>query len=90
LLRTLDINSWQFAVRENNASDEIMMPGVINPPTYSPAALIALKVVAVPKSTTMQGLPVGQSPQPHNFDPHRHPKEAGKVSSVQAGRAIDK
>ena len=34
------------------------MPGAITPPRYSPASEIASKVVAVPKSTTMQGLAV--------------------------------
>src|ERR1041385_3199551 len=46
-----------FAARENKASEEIIIPGAITPPRYSPAALIALKVVAVPKSTTIQGAP---------------------------------
>ena len=30
------------------------MPGVMAPPRYSPAAEMASKVVAVPKSTTMR------------------------------------
>ena len=33
------------------------MPGAMAPPTYSPRAETASKVVAVPKSTTMHGPP---------------------------------
>ncbi len=35
------------------------MPGAMAWPRYSPAAETALKVVAVPKSTAMQGPPYG-------------------------------
>src|SRR5579864_1441866 len=43
------------AARWNSASAEIWTPGQIAPPRYSPFALIASSVVAVPKSTTMSG-----------------------------------
>ena len=45
------------AARWNNASAEICGPGQITPPRYSPFAEIASNVVAVPKSTTMIGVP---------------------------------
>ena len=45
------------AVRENNASDEIPIPGAITPPRYSHFAEITSNVIAVPKSTTMHGPP---------------------------------
>src|SRR5271156_2725316 len=45
------------AARANNASDEIPNPGAITPPRYSPFAEITSNVIAVPKSTTMQGPP---------------------------------
>src|SRR2546426_3608249 len=40
-----------FAARLNKASAEIRRPGAMEPPRYSPAAVTAQKVVAVPKST---------------------------------------
>ena len=43
------------AARWNSASAEICTPGQIAPPRYSPFALIASSVVAVPKSTTISG-----------------------------------
>ena len=43
------------AARWNRASAEMPMPGQMTPPRYSPAAEIASKVVAVPKSTTITG-----------------------------------
>src|SRR2546426_916605 len=46
-----------FAVRLNRASAEIRRPGAMAPPRYSPAAVTAQKVVAVPKSTMMIGPP---------------------------------
>src|SRR5271155_3754631 len=45
------------AARANNASDEIPNPGAITPPRYSPFAEITSNVIAVPKSTTMDGPP---------------------------------
>src|SRR2546428_11726363 len=46
-----------FAARLNRASAEIRRPGAMAPPKYSPAAVTAQKVVAVPKSTMMIGPP---------------------------------
>ena len=46
-----------FAARCANASAAIPIPGAIAPPRYSPAAVIASKVVAVPKSTMHNGPP---------------------------------
>src|SRR2546425_10603107 len=46
-----------FAARLNKASAEIRRPGAMEPPRYSPAAVTAQKVVAVPKSTMMIGPP---------------------------------
>src|SRR2546427_9687033 len=46
-----------FAARLNRASAEIRSPGAMAPPRYSPAAVTAQKVVAVPKSTMMMGPP---------------------------------
>ena len=46
------------AARWNSASAEIVTPGQIAPPRYSPFAVIASSVVAVPKSTTISGRPV--------------------------------
>src|SRR2546427_11745678 len=46
-----------FAARLNRASAEIRRPGAMAPPRYSPAAVTAQKVVAVPKSTMMIGPP---------------------------------
>ena len=40
-----------------SASSDTSMPGAMACPRYSPAAETALKVVAVPKSTAMQGAP---------------------------------
>ena len=40
------------------ASEEIMTPGEMAPPRYSPSADMASKVVAVPKSTTMSEVAV--------------------------------
>ena len=45
------------AARSKSASIEISMPGKIAPPRYSPSALIASIVFAVPKSTTIDGPP---------------------------------
>ena len=45
------------AARANSASSEISMPGKIAPPRYSPFALTASTVLAVPKSTTIVGPP---------------------------------
>jgi hypothetical protein len=42
---------------ENSASAEILIPGAMTPPTYSPVSLMMSKVVAVPKSTTTTGGP---------------------------------
>src|SRR3989442_16042436 len=54
-----------FAVRLNRASAEIRRPGAMAPPRYSPAAVTAQKVVAVPKSTMMIGPPYRrQAPPP--------------------------
>ena len=39
------------------ASAEVVMPGAIAPPTYSPFGVTRSKVVAVPKSTITQGPP---------------------------------
>ena len=41
------------AARWNSASAEMFTPGQMTPPRYSPRAVIASKVVAVPKSTTI-------------------------------------
>src|SRR2546425_5063489 len=46
-----------FAARLNRASAEIRSPGAMAPPKYSPAAVTAQMVVAVPKSTMMMGPP---------------------------------
>src|SRR2546422_5355016 len=46
-----------FAARLNRASAEIRSPGAMAPPRYSPAAVTAQMVVAVPKSTMMMGPP---------------------------------
>ena len=43
------------AARWNSASAEIVTPGQMAPPRYSPLAVIASSVVAVPKSTTTSG-----------------------------------
>ncbi len=45
------------APRAPSASTEISIPGAIAPPRYSPRALTASNVVAVPKSTTIAGPP---------------------------------
>ena len=45
------------AVCSVNASTEMPMPGAMAPPRKSPSADTAVKVVAVPKSTTMAGPP---------------------------------
>ena len=41
----------------NNASLDILIPGQIEPPRYSPLSDIAQNVVAVPKSTMINGYP---------------------------------
>src|SRR2546425_12739567 len=53
-----------FAVRLNRASAEIRRPGAMAPPRYSPAAVTAQKVVAVPKSTMMIGPPYRREAPP--------------------------
>ena len=45
------------AARPKRASIDTSMPGKMAPPRYSPLALTASRVVAVPKSTTMLGPP---------------------------------
>ena len=45
------------AVEAHSAVAEIWIPGAIAPPRYSPRSETASYVVAVPKSTTMQGPP---------------------------------
>ena len=45
------------AARRVSASTEISIPGASAPPTNSPLALAASKLVEVPKSTTMAGPP---------------------------------
>ena len=37
------------------------MPGTITPPAYSPSPVTTSNVVAVPKSTTMQGPPTASN-----------------------------
>jgi len=54
-LTSSTLSSW--AARLDSASTEISMPGASAPPTYSPCALTASKLVAVPKSTTTAGPP---------------------------------
>ena len=57
-LRGLDqLDPAQRRGPREERSSEISMPGTMAPPRYSPAAEIASKVVAVPKSTTMVGPP---------------------------------
>src|SRR2546422_7987301 len=46
-----------FAARLNRASAEIRSPGAMAPPRYSPAAVTAQMVVAVPKTPMMMGPP---------------------------------
>ena len=46
-----------LAAFENSASAEIITPGVMAPPRYSPFAVTTSRVVAVPKSTMMAGPP---------------------------------
>src|SRR2546422_1832741 len=46
-----------FAARLNRASAEIRSPGAMAPPRYSPAAVTAQMVVAVPENTTAMGPP---------------------------------
>src|SRR2546427_11278148 len=53
-----------FAARLNRASAEIRRPGAMAPPRYSPAAVTAQKVVAVPKSTMMIGPPYRREAAP--------------------------
>jgi hypothetical protein len=43
--------------RANNASAEIFRPGAMTPPTYSALAVTTSNVVAVPKSTMIDGPP---------------------------------
>ena len=50
-------NHDKRAAAWNNASSAVPTPGAIAPPRYSPAPEIALKVVAVPRSTTRAGVP---------------------------------
>ena len=45
------------AVRPASACREISSPGAMAPPRYSPAALMASKVVPVPKSMMQAGAP---------------------------------
>ena len=45
------------AVWPASACSEISSPGAMAPPTYSPAALMASKVVPVPKSMMQAGAP---------------------------------
>ena len=45
------------AARETSASAAVLMPGAIAPPMNSPRAFTQSKRVAVPKSTTMSGVP---------------------------------
>jgi hypothetical protein len=49
------LSSW--AARLDSASTEISIPGASAPPTNSPCALTASKLVDVPKSTTTAGPP---------------------------------
>ena len=49
------LRSW--AARRDKASTEISIPGASAPPTNSPRALTASKLVEVPKSTTIAGPP---------------------------------
>ena len=44
-------------VFSNSASEDILSPGAIEPPKYSPLSDRAQKVVAVPKSIIMRGPP---------------------------------
>ena len=48
------------AARWNSASAEIVTPGQIGPPRYSPRAVTASSVVAVPKSQTTIGSPLNE------------------------------
>jgi hypothetical protein len=54
-LASSTLSSW--AARRDSASTEISIPGASAPPTNSPRALTASKLVEVPKSTTMAGPP---------------------------------
>lgn len=63
----LDISTLgSLAVLRNKASLEILIPGVIAPPKYSPSFEIAQKVMAVPKSTIIKGPPYFRSQLLHS------------------------
>ena len=53
--RAEQLDLAQLGARRPSASREISMPGAMAPPTYSPRGATTSKVVAVPKSTTIDG-----------------------------------
>src|SRR5215510_13655301 len=53
---------YRRAAREISASDAVIMPGAMAPPTNSPRAFTQSNVVAVPRLITMSGLPYRVTP----------------------------